>query len=163
MDDVSSYDLSELLEVKLIHPCTGQTLCWSFVNAEHKSTSRLNFYQDAVELISAHLESSELIKAFKAGELILDGMGFDSLMTEQLCLAEGKLLIDDQIFESVSCGSGLIGRIYSLSAARGTFALDTAIIKIDPLNIGLIQFPEDLANLACLMDMIPKILVRSQS
>ena len=149
LTDVSSNDLSEPLEVRLIHPCSGQTLCWSFVNADFKAVPVVNFYTDTLDVLCGTTDMTTATDLLDRTEGIFSSNEFEALVQDQLCQLEGTIGVQDLILEDVSCGSGVVGRIYSLVANNRTFILDTAIVSILATPIESIIFPADVSGLAC--------------
>jgi len=156
LTDVSSNDLSEPLEVRLIHPCSGQTLCWSFVNADFKAEPDVNFYTDTLDVFCGTTDMTSATDLLDRTEGIFTGNEFQALIQDQLCQIEGTIGVQDLILEEVSCGSGVVGRIYSLTANNLTFILDTAIVSILATPIESIMFPADVSGLACGESYLPE-------
>jgi len=149
LSDVSANDLSEPLEVRLIHPCSGQTVCWSFVNADIKAEPNVNVFADTLNVICGTTDMTGPTELLNQVEGVFSGSEFEELIEEQLCQIEGVISSQDEIFEDVSCGSGVVGRIYSLIISGRTFVLDTAIVRILATPIESIIFPADVSGLPC--------------
>ena len=149
LSDVSGNDLSEPLEVRLIHPCTGQTVCWSFVNAEFKAEPIVNVLSDTLNIFCGTADMTSATELLDRVEGVPSATEFSALIQDELCQLEGTVSVQDLILEDVSCGSGVVGRIYSLVANNRTFILDTAIVNILATPIESIIFPADVSGLAC--------------
>jgi uncharacterized repeat protein (TIGR01451 family) len=156
LSDVSGNDLSEPLEVRLIHPCSGQTVCWSFVNADFKAEPDVNVYADTLSVFCGTTEMTSATEILERVEGIQSATDFSAMIQSQLCQVKGTISIEDQIFEDVSCGAGTVGRIYSLTANNRTFVLDTAVVSILATPIESVIFPADVSGLSCGASYLPQ-------
>ena len=152
VDNVSGNDLSAPLTVKLVHPCTFQTVCWANVNAAYKLDPVFDFYRDTTHLscldiqnLDQNSSSYELLSS-----IVLDERSFDSLLQQNICLQEWETYSSDIILKEFDCGDGLIARIYSIQFNGRTVPLDTALIKVSPIEIDSIVWPADISNVSCL-------------
>ena len=156
LSDVSGNDLSEPLEVRLIHPCTGQTVCWSFVNAEFKAEPIVNVLSDSLNIFCGTADMTSATELLDRVEGVPSATEFSALIQDELCQLEGTVSVQDQIFEDLTCGSGVVGRVYSLTANNRTFILDTAIVNILATPIESVIFPADVSGLACGESVLPE-------
>lgn len=156
LSDVSGNDLSEPLEVRLIHPCTGQTVCWSFVNAEFKAEPIVNVLSDTLNIFCGTADMTSATELLDRVEGVPSATEFSALIQDELCQLEGTVSVQDQIFEDLTCGSGVVGRVYSLTANNRTFILDTAIVNILATPIESVIFPADVSGLACGESVLPE-------
>lgn len=156
LSDVSGNDLSEPLEVRLIHPCTGQTVCWSYVNADFKAEPIVNVLSDTLDIFCGTTDMTNATELLDRVEGVPSATEFNALIQDQLCQLEGTVSVQDEIFQDVSCGSGVVGRVYSLTTDNRTFVLDTALVNILATPIESIIFPADVSGLVCGQSFLPE-------
>ena len=163
-NEVDLMDLSSLvdnptLEVKIINPCTEGIICWSHVNLEFKIFPTFDHYRDSLFASCAQIPVSDPTTTiagynYTAEDVILSAAEYELLMTDEKCLLQWSILADDQyLLEKDVCSSNIIGRIYLATNGDQTVALDTAILKIEALNVDSIHFPEDISNISCHTDI----------
>lgn len=160
--DITVANLSEPLEVKLINPCTNDVVCWSNINVEFKIDPQFDYYQQELEMSCNNLrdESPELIianyNALNVNDSILSKDEFEVLINTESCMIGWEIETRDIFLSNLSCGSGLLGRIYSAIHTSGKkLDLDTAILTIVGEPIDNVIFPVDVSNLSCDSDLSP--------
>jgi uncharacterized repeat protein (TIGR01451 family) len=145
------------LVVKMINPCTGQTVCWGNINLEYKLPPKFDFYSDTLYtncmLVDATTTSgvitsyNESIPALR----VLEENEFSELVIENTCLIGWNITHTDLKLSSDEgiCSDKVYARIYSAVNGNRIVPLDTAILVIENIEVDSLQFPSDLSNLTC--------------
>lgn len=154
IDDIADIKHGDVLQVAIIHPCSGQTICWTSVNVEFKLTPQFDYYMDTSHV--SCFEITELLPTAIIEEYntrhdpILSGEAFKELMEETTCQGGWKVeAIDEFVGFYNGCSNNLISRTYKAVSSFGTAYLDTAYLLIESLDLDKIHFPNDLSNMSC--------------
>ncbi len=160
LEDLSDYGDGDQLTMRIINPCSGATVCWIRLNIEFKLEPRFALYDDPVVLscleINGYDASSVIASANSSGLNVLSADGFRAEMEAQTCIAGWDVLAVDAFDGEYNvCGNNVAMRIYIASNGLESYALDTAYVVVNPLNIDELIIPADQSNISCTSPLDP--------
>jgi len=145
------------LEVRMINPCTGQTVCWANIHLEYKLPPKFEYYQDTIvtNCIEIHSPESPSAAIDDYNELgltdILSREEYAAEVLNSSCLLGWDIETVDlsMVSDERHCSDEIFARVYNASNGIQTRPLDTAILVVSIIDIDSLHFPADRSNILC--------------
>ncbi len=153
--DLWQYDDNTVLEVRIVNPCNGQTVCGSNLHLQRDVSPELDLYASEYAMPcvgTPDLDPQGLISYYNDtyGKSILSSSEFQDSLNAQSCIQEWQVSTSDFFSGSIDmCTSTQVYRIYYIIDQEIRLPLDTAILRIEPLRLDYIVGIEDVDNISC--------------